>query len=135
MPVARNVWQPMAVSMPASAARRRTMRHTSLRVTGRPESSPVLPIADRNSGPLRSSPMPAASDVGVKVCFQGVVAGHFVELAVFLIELEPTAFCLRVVIFDGQRDNRANAGEGVRHPGDDGAIAQAYQAEDLRDSA
>jgi hypothetical protein len=47
VPVARNVWQPIAVSNPASEARRRTMRQTSPRSIGLAESWPVLPITER----------------------------------------------------------------------------------------
>ena len=54
------------------------------------------------------------------------MAGHFVEFTVFLMKAEPPAFFLREVIFDRERDDRANAGEGVRHHGDDGGVAQTH---------
>ena len=60
IPVARKVWQPMAVSIRASAARRRTMYQTSVRDSAEAESNFLSYIADLNSGPLRSSAMPAA---------------------------------------------------------------------------
>ena len=46
------LWHPIAVSIPALAARRRTMRQTSPRCIGLSESLPVLSIADRDSGSL-----------------------------------------------------------------------------------
>ena len=55
-----------------------------------------------------------------------MVTGHFVELAVFLAKPEPPAFFLRIVILDGERDDRADASEGVGHHGDDGAVAQTH---------
>jgi hypothetical protein len=42
------------------------------------------------------------------------MAGHFVELAVFLVEPEPPAFLLRKVILDRERDDGPDACEGVR---------------------
>ena len=57
---ARKLWQPIAVSIPASETRRRTMHQTSLRVIGDAVSFLVLRMAERNSHPLRSSSMPAA---------------------------------------------------------------------------
>jgi hypothetical protein len=62
MPVARNVWQPIASAMPAAAARRRIMRQASGWLIGLSESAlPLWPREVRNSQPLRSSTMPAAS--------------------------------------------------------------------------
>ena len=61
MPVARNVWQPMAVSMPAAFARRRTIAQASEELSGFVVSWPVLRLAERKSGPFLSSAMPAAS--------------------------------------------------------------------------
>src|ERR1017187_1855113 len=58
--VARKVWQPIAVSIPASEARRRTMYQTSVRDIAPGPSFFVLPIAARNSGPFRFSATPAA---------------------------------------------------------------------------
>jgi hypothetical protein len=58
--VARKVWQPIAVSIPASEARRRTMRQASSRRIGLSDNCPVFPIAERNNGPLRLPSMPAA---------------------------------------------------------------------------
>jgi hypothetical protein len=60
IPVARKVWQLISVLMPASPARRRIIRHMSDWTRGLPVNSPVRPLVVRNSGPLRSWPMPAA---------------------------------------------------------------------------
>jgi hypothetical protein len=60
------------------------------------------------------------------VIFQLVVTGHFVALAVFLLEAQPPAPLLRIVMLDGERDDGADAGEGVGHHGKDGAIPQPH---------
>ena len=55
-----------------------------------------------------------------------MVAGHFVDLAVFLAEAQPPAFFPGEVILNGQTHGHAGPGEGVRHHGDQGAIPQAH---------
>ena len=42
-----------------------------------------------------------------------MVTGHFIDLAVFLVKLKPPSLFLRTVIFDGERDDRTEAGERV----------------------
>jgi hypothetical protein len=47
--------------------------------------------------------------IGVEVGFQRVMAGHFRELAVLLVEAQPPAFFLGEVILDVQCYDRAHA--------------------------
>jgi hypothetical protein len=63
-------------------------------------------------------------NVSVEILFQLVVAGHFIDLAVFLAQAQPPALFLSEVIFDGERDDSADTGEGVSHHCDDGAVSQ-----------
>jgi hypothetical protein len=60
MPVARKVWQPISVLIPAASARRRIIRQTSDWSRALPVSSPDRPRVVRKSGPFRSWAMPAA---------------------------------------------------------------------------
>ncbi len=53
------------------------------------------------------------------------MAGHFVVLAAFLVQADPSAASLRVNIGNAHLENGADAGEGVDHERDQGAIAQA----------
>lgn len=52
------------------------------------------------------------------------MAGHLIDLAILLVEAEPPAFCLRVIILNLQADDRAHTRKGERHDGDQRAIAQ-----------
>ena len=52
------------------------------------------------------------------------MAGHVVDLTVFLAQPEPPAFFPRIVILDFQPDHGAHAREGESHHGDQRAIAQ-----------
>jgi arginine exporter protein ArgO len=62
IPVARKVWQPIGAAIPAATARRRIIRQASGWLIGLSERAlPLWPRAVRNSQPLRSSAMPAAS--------------------------------------------------------------------------
>jgi len=65
-------------------------------------------------------------DVGVEIFFQLVMAGQFIDFAVFLAEAEPPAFFLRKVILNGERHDGPDTGEGVRHDGNGGAVSQAH---------
>ncbi len=66
------------------------------------------------------------STVQVQIFFELVMAGHFIDLAVFLAEAQPPPFFLRKIILDSERYHGPDAGESVRHHGNDGAIAQAH---------
>ena len=55
--------------------------------------------------PLAITVQTCSFDIGVEIFFQLVMAGHFIDLAVFLAEAEPPAFFLREVILDGERDD------------------------------
>ena len=80
----------------------------------RPRVFPSCRCAARNSGPLRSSPMPAAVDIGVQIGFQLVMAGHFIDLAVFLAQAQPPAFFLRIIILDLEADHGADTRAKVK---------------------
>ena len=62
-------------------------------------------------------------EIGVEILFQLVVHRHLVELSALLVQPDPPAFSLRVVIFDVHRHQRPDPGEGVDHEADDGAVA------------
>src|ERR1022692_1647389 len=83
-----------------------------------------------DSGP-EQRPLAVALDAGslyvrIEKFFQLVMAGHFIDLAVFLAQAEPPAFLLREVILDAERDDGPDAGEGVRHYCDCCPVAHAY---------
>lgn len=74
IPVARNVWQPIFVLMPAASARRPIMRYTSDWLMARRVSgAPGFHSAERNSGPLgspaRRAPSMYASKYSSKLWF------------------------------------------------------------------
>jgi hypothetical protein len=88
-------------------------------------------MAARNKGPFAVALDTRRHDISVEIGFELVVAGHFIELAVFLAEAKPPAVFLRVVILDIERDDRPDAGEGISHHRDDGAIAQPDHARNI----
>jgi hypothetical protein len=65
--------------------------------------------------------MPAVRMYG----FELVMGRHLVALAAFLVESDPPALAVGEVVLDPHRDDGADAGEGVGHHADQGAIAQA----------
>jgi len=48
-------------------------------------------------------------DIFVEIRFQSVVRGHFVALAAFLVQANPPALALRVVVLDTHTHHRAYA--------------------------
>jgi hypothetical protein len=62
------------------------MRQTSPRSIGLSESRPVLPIRGAERRPLMIVFDAGSLDVFVEICFQLVMAGHFIDLAVFLVK-------------------------------------------------
>ena len=53
-----------------------------------------------------------------------MVSGHLVSLAAFLVQPDPPALALGMVVFDIHCHGRAYAGETIRHESDERAIAQ-----------
>ena len=51
---------------------------------------------------------------------------HLMALATFLMETDPPALALGVVVLDPHGDDRANAGKGKRHHGNHCSITQAH---------
>src|ERR1039457_4205546 len=98
-----------------------------IRARHRPRPKPLC-LADSGpeQRPLAIIRDTSRLDVGIQIFFELVMAGHFIDLTVFLVETQPPAFLLRIVILDGERDDGPDAGEGVRHHGDDGAVAQPH---------
>ncbi len=52
------------------------------------------------------------------------MAGDLRHLAAFLVQPEPAAAALNIVVFHFQRKHRPNPGKGVRHDAEQGSIAQ-----------
>jgi arginase family enzyme len=50
---------------------------------------------------------------------------HLMPLAAFLMQTDPPALALGVVVLDAHADDRANAGEGERHDAYQRAVTQA----------
>jgi hypothetical protein len=65
------------------------------------------------------------TNVLVEEGFELVVRRHFVALAAFLVEADPPALAIGKIILDPHRHDGADAGEGVGHHADQGAVAQA----------
>jgi hypothetical protein len=66
-------------------------------------------------------------DVGVEVLLGLVMARDFMEFPALLVEPQPAAFALGVVVLDEHPDRRGHPREAVEHGGDESAVAQAYQ--------
>jgi hypothetical protein len=121
MPVARKVWQAIAVLMPAShhipdiGAGQRPRREPAGSADRGPEQEPLAIVLEA-----------CGRDVGIEVGFQLVVAGHDIDYAVFLPQPQPPPLGLGVLVFDLQSHHGAHPGEGEGHHRDDSAIAQAY---------
>jgi hypothetical protein len=65
------------------------------------------------------------ADVFIEEGFELVVSRHFMALAAFLVQADPPALAVGEVVLDPHRHHRADAGEGVGHDADQGAVAQA----------
>ena len=52
---------------------------------------------------------------------------HFMALAAFLVKTDPPAFALGVIVFDAHADDRANAGKGESHYGNQRPVMHADQ--------
>ena len=87
-------------------------------------SLPVPRPIVRNSGPLGSPRKPGAVEIGDEIFLEVVVAGHCVPLAALLAQPHPQAAVLRVDVLDLHAERRADAGEGIDHQPDQGAVAQ-----------
>jgi hypothetical protein len=109
--------------MPSSAARRWIMRQASTRCIAVAASTPVRPIAERKRG-VFSSPDASGTNVLIEEGFELMMGRHFVALAAFLVEPHPPALAVGEVL-DPHRHDGADAGEGVGHDADQGAVAQA----------
>src|SRR4051812_27711622 len=92
MPVARNVWQPILIRLPSSAARRWIMRQASILFIGFSVSAPVRPAAERKRG-FAAFADTSGLYISVDVGLQGVVRGHFMPLAAFFHAGGPTNPC------------------------------------------
>lgn len=85
-------------------------------------SCSVFPIAERKSDPLRSPRDARSGDVRAEILLHLVMTRHFVQLT-FFDGAGATSVLLREVILDGERNDGPDAGEGVRHHGNDGAVS------------
>jgi hypothetical protein len=65
------------------------------------------------------------ANIFIEERFELVMRRHFVALAAFLVEADPPAFAVGEIILDPHGDDGADAGEGVGHDADQGAVAQA----------
>jgi hypothetical protein len=65
------------------------------------------------------------TEVFIEEGFELVVRRHFVALAAFLVKADPPALPVGKIILDPHRHHGADAGEGVGHDPDQGAVAQA----------
>ena len=64
-------------------------------------------------------------DIFVQIPLQVVVAGNFMLLAAFFVQPHPAAAALHEVVADFHLQHGVDAGKGVDHGPDQGAIAQA----------
>ncbi len=65
-----------------------------------------------------------AGEILMQVGFEIVMAGHGMLLAALLVQAHPEPTVLRVHVLDAHADGRADAGEGIDHKPDQGAVAQ-----------
>ena len=66
-------------------------------------------------------------DVFIEEGFELVMRRHLVALAAFLMQTDPPAFAVGEIILDPHGDDGTDAGEGVGHDTDQGAVAQPDQ--------
>jgi hypothetical protein len=76
--------------MPASTVQRRTMYHTSLRDIRPGRAFWFFQAGGGNNGSLRFY----LDAVGIEIGLELVMAGHFIDFAVFLGQAKPRAFLL-----------------------------------------
>jgi hypothetical protein len=84
----------------------------------------MRPAAERKRGTLPPSRMPAGVYIGVEIGFQGVVRRHFVPFAAFLVQADPPALALGIVVLDAHGDDGTDPGKGERHDADQRSVAQ-----------
>jgi hypothetical protein len=87
-------------------------------------SSPVRPRAERIEG--GSVGDAGGFDVFVEIGFELVVGRHLMALAAFFVETDPPALAVGEIVLALHGDG-ADAGEGIRHDRNEGAIAQPDQ--------
>ena len=78
----------------------------------------------RNSGPLGIVTQAATVEIGNKVFFEVVVAGHLVPLAALLAQPHPEPAVLRADILDRHAEGRTDAGERIDHQRNQRPVAQ-----------
>ena len=128
IPVARKVWQPIWVAIPAGFGPpidhlERPPAHASDAPRARhswrapPGKRALLVLAD-----------PGRLDVGVKVRLERVVHRHLVVLAALLVQPEPPALALGEVVLDPHPERRADPRKAVDQDADQRPIAQPDQA-------
>jgi hypothetical protein len=110
---------------PSSAARRRIMCQTSTLYMASPFSVPVRHRADRNRGLFGSSRMPAALMYSSRNVSSLWCAGISWRLPPFSCRRTPPALAVGKIILDAHGDDGADAGKGIGHDADHGAVAQA----------
>ena len=64
-------------------------------------------------------------EVGIEIGFGVMMGGHFVEFPALLVQPEPPAFAVAVVVLDSHVDHGGNAGEAVDHDADQGPISKS----------
>ena len=125
MPEARKLWQPIWVSIPASAdhAVDVGLGHGPVgEAAGWAEGGgeePGLGVRGRRGG--------KGGGVILEVGLELVVAGHLVALATLFAEADPGPVPLNEDVLGAHLEHRPHAGEGVDHQGDQGAVAQPWE--------
>jgi hypothetical protein len=75
----------------------------------------VRPAAERKRGALAVVADAGSLDIRIEVGFEIVVRRHFMALAAFLVQTDPPALALGIVVLDTHGDGRTDASKGKRH--------------------
>jgi hypothetical protein len=92
---------------------------------------PGAPADRAEQRPLWIVAQAGAVEIGRQVFVEVVVTRHRVPLAALLEQPHPEPAVLRVDIFDRHAERRADAGEGIDHQPDQGAVAQPRLRRDI----
>ena len=64
-------------------------------------------------------------EVEIEICFRVMMGGHFMEFPALLVQPEPPAFAVTIVVLDAHVDHGGDPGKAVDHDCDQGSISKS----------
>ena len=125
MPVARKLWQ----QVPSGRGNLRAQRPlpspaSSLRVSRRSVSWPCR-STERKRGTATVANAACCGHIRIEVFIEPVVSGHFMEFSALLVQANPPAFAIGVIVVDIHAKHCRDASEAEDHRRNERPIAKA----------